>query len=478
MSESVKSRISKGFFWNTIERFVVVAGQLILNIVLARMLSPKDFGLIGMVSIFFAISQAFIYSGMGEGLIQKKNKKKEDFSTVFVFNLFTSTLAYVLLFLFSPYIAEWFNEPRLELITRILGLNIVFIALSIVPRTKFQIEIDFKSLARVNVLSFLLSSLLAIILAYYNFGFWALVAQITSNSFFIFIFFLMTPKWSLSLKFSKESFKNLFNYGYKLLISGIYANVLREVYNIIIGKYFSASVLGFYVQAKRFSDSSSGTISSIIKIVSFPVLAEFQSDPIRMKSVMRRMLKTASFIVFPVMGVFVLLADPIISILFTVEWKPTIVILQWLCLARVLYPIHAINMNILKALGRSDLFLKVDLFKLPFFLIVLFITIPYGIKVMVMGQVVFSLIEMVINSYIPGLKLKYGFIAQVKDMFLPFLISVISSTATYFVTQQILNNFFKIGVGIVLMTFLYLSLSRLFKISELEEIITFKKNIK
>lgn len=469
-NKSLKSQATHGVLWSAIDKFAVQAGQFIIGIVLARLLMPKDFGLIGMLSIFIAISQSFIDSGMGSGLIQKRNRTDVDFSTVFVFNFFVSLFFYIVLYITAPYIADFYNAPQLVSITRVLSLNIVINSLAIVQRSKLTINIDFKTHAKVNVIRVVVGGLSALILAFLGWGVWALVAQNIIGSFAAVVSIWYLSRWKPSLRFSKESFKSLFSYGSKLLIAGIYAQTLNNVYNIAIGKAYSSSELGHYTRAKSFAELSAGTVSSILQQVTFPILASLQGDRKRMVSVYSRLIRMTAFFIFPIMTLLSLLADPLVRVLLGENWIPVIVLLQWTSFARIVTPISAVNMNILNAVGRSDLFLKVDLSKLPIIVIAMLITIPLGVKAIVIGSVVTSAISFFINAYMPGRLFGYGAMKQLKDM-LPIFISIIIMSICVYTSIYFINNYLiKLIVGGIVGVLSYWIIVNILKVEEVKEI--------
>ena len=472
---SLKSIATRGMIWNAVEKFSTQGGQLIIYIVLARLLMPEDFGLIGMLSIFIAISQTFIDSGMGSGLIQKKDRSEIDFSTVFVFNLAVSTLLYVLLFVSSPLIANFYEKAQLTILTRVLGLNLIINSFAIVQRTKFTIDIDFKILAKINVISVIISGVFAITSAYIGMGVWALVILNLIRAFVTTLLLWFYKNWRLSLKFSKQSFKNLFGFGSKLLIAGLYANTLREVYNIVIGKAYSAAELGYYTTSKRITDISAGTVTSILQQVTYPILASLQNEKERLISAYSRLIRMTAFVIFPAMTLSALLADPFIRLLFTEEWAPAIVLLQWLCFAHIVTPISTINMNILNAVGRSDLFLKVDLSKAPIIIATLIITIPMGLKAIVIGNVINTGLSFFINAYMPGKLFGYGAFKQLKDMIPVFVATGFMALFVYLGTLISEIIILDIIIGIVLGLLTYLFIAYIFKMEELKEIINLFK---
>ena len=431
---------------------------------------PADFGLIGMLSIFIVLSQTLVDSGMGTGLIQKKNRTDFDFSTVFVFNLVISIFLYSILFVTAPAIANFYDSPQLVLLTRVLGINIIINSLAVVQYSKLTISIDFKTIAKVNVISVVLGGLMAIYFANFGFGVWALVIQQITRSLIYVLMLWFLSKWKLSLFFSKQSFKNLFDFGSKLLIARIYAQILNNVYNIIIGKVYSASELGYYTNAKNYSDITAGTITGILQQVTFPILASLQDDKKRMISVYSRIIRMTAFFIFPIMTLLALLADPFIRLVLTEKWLPTVVLLQWLSFARMVSPISSVNMNILNAVGRSDLFLKVDLSKFPLLVLTLIITIPLGVKAMVIGHVVMAILAFFINAYMPGKLFGYGALSQLKDMIPIFISTVIMDLTVFVVIIFIENLFLKLILGGISGIISYLVMSNMLKIEEINEV--------
>tara|TARA_B100000900_G_C20600936_1_gene725572 strand:- start:894 stop:2342 length:1449 start_codon:yes stop_codon:yes gene_type:complete len=475
IKQSLKSMALKGVFWSTIDKFFAQIVQFAIVIILARILMPADFGLIGMLSIFIVLSQTLVDSGLGTGLIQKKNRTDVDFSTVFVFNLVTSVFLYFLLFLSAPAIADFYELPQLVSLTRVLAINIIINSLAVVQYSKLTISVDFKTIAKVNIISVVLGGLIAVYFAYFGFGVWALVIQQITRSFISVLMFWFLSKWKPSVFFSKQSFKNLFDFGYKLLLARIYAQVLNNIYNIIIGKVYSSSELGYYTNAKNYSDITAGTITGILQQVTFPILASLQDDKKRLISVYSRIIRMTAFFVFPTMTLLALLADPFIRLVLTEKWLPAVVLLQWLSFARIVSPISSVNMNILNAVGRSDLFLKVDLSKLPLIVITLIITIPLGVKAMVIGNFIISIISFYINAYMPGKLFGYGALSQLKDILPVFISTVIMAFIVILTTFFMQNLYFKLIVGIFSGVISYLTISSILKMEELNEL---KSNFK
>jgi len=470
MIDISKSNVTSGIVWNTLEKLSVKITQFIIGIILARLLLPEDYGLIGMIAIFIAISQTFVDSGMGSGLIQKQNRSTLDYSTVFVFNFIVSSTFYFLLFISAPYIADFYNTPELKLITRIVGINLIINSFALVQRSIIMIALDFKKLAKINIISVILSGIIAVYFAYSGYGVWSLVIQTLISSITSTILLWYFSKWKPSVVFSNKSFKDLFGFGSKLLLAGIYAKTLQNIYNISIGKKYSADDLGFYTQGKQLAEVSSGTISSILQQVTFPVLSSLQADKEKMILVYKRLIKMTAFLIFPVMITLAVLSNPLIELLLGEKWLRTIPLLQWMCFARIFYPLSILNLNILKANGRSDLFLKVDILKAPIIILALIITIPISVEAIVIGQVISTFISYLINSFYSRKLYGYGAISQFKDIWLMIISSVITGLITYFIIIIINSLVLKLVIGFGVSIIIYFLISNLFKIQEIQEI--------
>ena len=467
---SLKSTAIKGVVWSAVDKFAIQFGQFIVGIVLARILLPEDFGVIGMLTIFIALSQTFVESGLGTGLIQRQNRTHIDFSTVFVFNLAVSVFFYALLFFSAPYIASFFNQPKLIDLLRVLGLILILNAFAVVQRTKLTIAIDFKSLAKSNVIGMIAGGVCGVTAAISGYGVWALVIQMLVGTFSTSLSLWFLGNWTPSVVFSKKSFTSLFGYGSKLLMAGLYAQILNNTYNICLGKFYAPASLGHYTRAKSFADLSAGIIVSIVQQATFPVLATVQNDRERLVSIYSRMIRMSAFFIIPLMTIIALLAKPIVIVLLTEKWISLIPLLQWMVFARIFLPMSAINMNLLNAVGRSDLFLKVDLSKLPLTILAMIITIPLGVKAIVIGHVITSALSFLINAYLPGKFYGYGAIKQLKDMF-PFFIAAFGmAISVYAMTCFVDNLILQLFLGVVLGGVTYLFISYLLKLEELKEV--------
>ena len=359
----LKNKTIKGMFWSFSEIISSQGINFLVQIVLARLLVPEDFGLIGMMTIFIAVSQSLIDSGFTSALIREKNPSQSDYSTVFYFNLVTSVLIYITLFFSSGLISNFYNEPRLENIIKILSIVIIINSFGLIQRTILTKEVDFKTQTRITLVSSILSGIGAVLLAFLGFGVWALVFRNLIMQFIQALLLTLHNKWRPKLEFNIDSFKRLFGFGWKLLISGLLNTVYDNIYYLIIGRYFSTTSLGYFTNAKKLNDISSRTISQAVQKVSYPVLSEIQDDENLLRNGFKKIIKASTFINFPLMIGLASIADPLIKVVFGEKWIPSIPYFQILCFAGMFYALHAINLNILQVKGRSDLFLKLEIIK-------------------------------------------------------------------------------------------------------------------
>lgn len=447
---SIKQKTIKGILWNAIEKFLVKGTSFAISIFLARILSPSDYGLIGMLAVFIALSNVFIESGFAKALIQKQDCTDTDYSTAFYSNLGISVFIYLSFFVLAPYVAQFYNEPLLCDVLRILSINFVLGAFNIVQRAKLMARMDFKSLAKINFIGTLIGGIGGLAMAYTGWGVWALVGQTIVSTVVMLFLFPHYSQWKPKLVFSSKSFKDLFGFGSKLLISGTVATVVNNIATIAIGKTYKSSQLGFYAKATNFADLIALTVNDILGTVTFPVLSELQNDKERMVAVYQKSLFFSAMVIFPVMILMALLAKPMILALLTEKWLPAVILLQIMCLAKMFTPLSAINLNLLNAIGRSDLFMKVDLSKIPLILIVLAITIPISVKAIVLGSLFNTFVCFFINTYYPGKLFGYGAWKQIKDWKYIFLSLIIMAVVVILYLQIVSNAWVQfIGGGII-----------------------------
>lgn len=428
---TLKQKTLSGLFWSAADTLAGQGINLIVGIVLARLLLPREFGLIGMILVFLALSEAFINSGFSSALIRKKDCSDTDYSTVFFFNLVAGLLFFFLLFAGAPYISNFFNEPQLTAVVRVLGLVLIIDSLTLIQRTILTKKLDFKLQARISFIASAGSGLIAIFMAYKGFGVWSLVAQRLSRETIYSLFLFIWNRWKPLAVFSFSSFRELFGFGSKLLASSLIDNFYNNVYYLLIGKYFSAGQLGFYTKADEYNRLPSQNISGIIQRVSYPVLCDVQDDRARLVRVYRRFIRSVMFITFTFMMGMAAMAEPLIISVIGEKWRESVVYFQMLCFVGMFYPLHVLNLNIIQVKGRSDLFLKLEVIKKIMAVPAIVLGVIFGIKAMIIGMMVNTLLDFYLNNHWSRKMIGYSFMAQVKDIMPSFVLAVIVSGLIY-----------------------------------------------
>jgi O-antigen/teichoic acid export membrane protein len=475
MTKTLKEKTINAAIWSTIERFGQQGLKFIVTIILARLLGPYEFGLIGMITIFITVSEIFVNSGLGVALIQKKNTDDKDFSTVFYFNLLVSIILYLVLYFSSPLISRFYSEPKLILITRVLTLIIIINAFSTIHLTKLKKILNFKKITKVSIISSVLSGVIGITLALSNFGIWSLVFYHISYRLFRAILFWVYDNWHPSFEFSIMAFKDLFNYSSKLLLSALLNRFFIDIYNVIIGKFFSAASLGFYDRAKKLQMLALRNLSATTQAVTFPALSLVQDDKERLQRGYRKIFEMAAFINFSIMSLMIVIAKPLIILLLTDKWIQVIPYLQLLCIVGITYPLQALNLNVLKVKGRSDLFLLLEIIKKVFIIIAIVIGYRYGIEGLIIGQIITSIISYFINSYFSGKFIDFSTSKQIYTLFPYLMITSIVGVFIFILTNMLFNtNILLLTsqiVGFVIITIVAAKLFKLRAYFEVKEIL-------
>lgn len=437
---------------------------------MARLLTPEDYGLVGMLTIFIAVSQSLVDSGFSQALIRKQDRSEIDNSTVFYFNICIGILLYLILFLTAPIIARFYDEPTLIPLTRLISLSILINSFVVVQRALLTVKIDFKTQAKASFTAGIVAGMVGIGMAYAGFGVWAIVwyqlVNLTTNVGLLWIL----SEWRPIVAFSRESFRELFAFGSKLALSGIIDTIYKNIYLIVIGKVFKASDLGYYTRAQQFSEFPSSNLTGILQRVTFPVLCTIQDDDDRLRNAYRRFLRMSGFVIFPLMIGLAAVAHPFILLVLTDKWEFSATLLQILCLSMMWYPIHAINLNLLQVKGRSDLFLKLEIWKKAIGITILCVTIPLGLVAMCWGTVLSSIISLIINTHYTGKLIHVGFIMQMRDLLPSLLYSFSMGLIVLGLIHFIHNLPLKLTVGILAGLTYYLVVTRLTDSADLREV--------
>jgi len=452
---SLKQKTVSGLLWRFMDSFASQGVQFFVGIVLARILSPREFGLIGMLTIFIAISQSFIDSGFTSALIRKNICTKDDYSTIFYFNILVSIFFYILLFILSESISVFFKEPQLKSLIQVLGIGLFFNSLAIIQKTILVKELNFKLQMRISFIASLGSGILAVTMAYKGFGVWSLVVLTLSRFGFSSLLLWVWSTWRPIWVFSMTSFRELFSFGSKLLISGLIDTVYRNIYNLIVGKYFSAEELGFYSQADQFQTLPSQNLVGVISKVSYPVLSSIQDNPVQLKSAYQKLIKSTMIITFVLMIGLAAVAKPLIITLIGMKWLPSVIYLQMLCFVGMFYPLHALNLNMLQVQGRSDLFLRLEIIKKLIAIPTIVIGVFFGIKILIVGLMVNTVIAYYLNSYWSGKFIGYSTYQQIKDILPSFCLAlfvgfVVFMTGYFLNISYLLKLIVQVLLGMVL----------------------------
>lgn len=470
---SLKKQAAVGLVWTYSQQFGNQIIGFIVSIILARILLPEEFGLVGMIAVFVAIGNTLIHSGLTKSLIRGENLDNEDYSTVFFYNLLASIVIYLVIFFSSPYIAIFYDQMELLNILRVYCLSFIVSAFSAVQLARLTRNLDFKTQTVIALPSAIVGGGLGIFLALEGYGVWSLVWSSLLSSIMNAIQLWIYSKWKPDLNFSVKKFKIHFNYGYKLTLSELLDRIFNNIFIIVIGKYFLPAQVGFYTRAESMKQFPVNNLTNALDRVTFPLFVAIQNDEVKLKSVYMKLIKIVVFVLTPVLTVLAVLAEPTFSLLFTDKWLPAVPYFQILCVTGVLLPLHSYNLNILNVKGRSDLFLKIEVFKKILILITLMVTIPLGIIAMLMGQVIISILAFFINAQYTVKFINYSAYQQLKDVAPTFLLSFIVGLVVYIIDTYQLNfnlDVVRILIGSILGFILYLVSAYLLKFESLTEL--------
>lgn len=454
---SVKEDTIKSVKWSAIEKFSTQAIQFVLGFIMARLLLPSDYGTIGMLAIFMAVSQSFIDSGFGSALVRKLDRTETDFSTVFYFNLLVACIFYGILFICAPYIADFFKTPILCSILRVYATTLIFGALMGIHNAKLTINLDFKAIAQRTVLSNIISGVVGIICAYYGMGVWSLVVSAILGSVINMLFVWIYLRWKPTLTFSWSSFKELGSFGSKLLASGLLHTIYTNLTTLVVGKCFSANDLGYYNRGTQFATFPVNTMNDVIKKVIYPILVNLQNDDDHLISVYRKYICFMSIPIFFGCMLLVSIAKPMIIILLTEKWAEAIIYLQIFAFAIMFDHICSINLELLMVKGRSDLFLRLEIIKKTISMAILFASIPFGVIGICVSKIIYTQIAVFINTYYTGKLFRLGYLTQLKDFSGYFFKSIIACIPGYLIcTFTGLPNILTLILGLIIGTTLYI----------------------
>lgn len=449
MPSSLKDKTVSGVGWSAAETFLGQGVTFIVGLVLARILSPAEYGLIGIVTIFTVVLTGIVDSGFSNALIRKQVVSYDDYNTMFITNMVISIVLYVLLYVSAPFISVFFKRPELTYLTRVTGSILIIQALSLVHNTILTKQIDFKTKTKASVISAIASGVIGIGMAVGGMGVWALVGQVLSRQFFYSLLLWIYVHWCPSFRFCKSSFAYMWGFGWKIMLSGLLNNIWNQLYQVVVGKFYSPSTLGQYSRAKDYASIFSLNLTNIVQRVTYPVLSEVQDDKERMLSAYRRVIKTTMFVTAVLMITLGAISGPLIYCLIGPQWDEAASYLPFICVSMSLYPLHSINLNMLQVQGRSDIFLVLEIIKKVIAIGPICLGIFVNIYWMLIGTIVAGIIAFFLNSYYTGIKLGYSSWSQLVDIAPSYGIAFIVAISVYFLKYLPLSNWIILPIQIV-----------------------------
>ena len=471
-----KGKIVSSLLWKFAERIGAQGVNLIVSIVLARILAPEEYGVVALVTIFITISNVFIEQGFGTALVQKKDADDLDFSSVFYCNVVLSIILYIIIFLLAPVIAKFYNNMQIIVILRVLAITVLISGVKSVQNAYVSRKMIFKKFFICTSIGTIFSAVIGIWMAYKGYGVWALVVQQLTNNLVDTIMLWITVKWKPIARISFNRIKRLFGFGWKMLCSGLIDSIYNELYGLAIGKIYTPEQLAYYNRANQFPNIITVNINGSISSVMLPALANEQENKQKLKEMMQKSIKLSSFLLFPMMFGLVAVAEPLVKIILTDKWLEAIPLMQLLCFSYALWPIHTINLQAISAMGRSDIFLKLEIIKKIIGIVALAISFKLGIKFMVMTKIITSIISTFINSYPNKKLLNYSYIQQLKDITGAVIMSFLMMIIVYLMNYIEINIYLLLVLQIIIGIIIYVGISYIFKNENLVYMITILKN--
>lgn len=470
MEENLKCKTKVGLYWSFFNQFAGYGMNFVIGIVMARLLSPSDYGITALPAVFTLVAQQLQDGGLSGALVCKPDMTEKDLSTAFYYSIVVGIFLYLALFIAAPWIADFYNTPVLVPLMRLTALGFLWGPLATPQTVILKRRLDFKTPTKIAIINRVMGAAIGIGLALMGYGLWALVISNVFGGIFYVLFNWLAVRWLPKTGWSKESFKYLWNYGNKMMASGLLDTLYNNIAPVFIGKYYSPAQLGVYNRAQGYAALPSSNITGVIANVSFPVLSKLHDDDEALASNYRRMLKVSAFVIFPLMMGLSALARPLVITMITAKWEGCIILLQIICFNMMWYPIHAINLNLLQVKGRSDLFLRLEIIKKVIGLCILCFSLPLGLIVFCSCGIVSCLICLFINTYYTGKLINVGFFKQMKDLlpisFLSFAMWGLVHVCTYFLS----NMWAQLIVGTLVGTAFYLGVAYLFKFEEIKDV--------
>ena len=468
--KNLKQQTKKGLYWKFVEQFSNYGMQFVVGIFMARMLSPSDYGITALPGVFLAVAGIFAGAGFGTAMVRKPELKEEDLSTAFYYSTTVGIIAYIILFCASPWIADFYNTPVLKPLIRVTALGFIYGPMGTPQNIILQRRLDFKTPATRSMVCKIVAAIIGITMAYTGYGVWALTISSMLAGIVGLCINIYVVRWYPKTGWSKESFRYLWGYGNKMIASQLIDTLYNNITPVVIGKFYSTADLGVYNRAQGYAKLPSQNATSVLQSVTFPVLSKMQDNDDYLAHNYRRILKVSAFVIFPVMMLLAALARPLILVMITAKWESCIILLQIICFSMMWWPIHAINLNLITVKGRSDWFLKLEVIKKSYGIVILVATLPLGLIIFCIGRILSSLISLVVNTHYTGKLINLGFWAQMKDLFPTLSLSFAMFLIVWGITQIVPNMPLQIIFGGIVGITFYLGMSYVLKMDELDDV--------
>ena len=468
--DNLKSKTIKGAGWSAVETFLAQGVSFIVGLVLARLLSPEEYGLIGLVMIFVTVLNGVVDCGFSTAIIRKQDASDDDYNTMFYTNMLFSIILYVGLSFSSPMIASFFNREELIQLVPVMGLTLIINALSLTQQTILSKRIDFKTKTKASFFSSVTSGIVGVICAYCGLGVWSLVIQMILQRTLYTVSLWILNKWWPSFSFSKDCFHYMWGFGWKLLLSGLLDNIWQQIYQLVVGKFYNPATLGQYTRARHYANLFSSNLTTAVQRASYPALASIQNDEERMIAAYRKVIKVTMFVTAICMLSLGAISEPLIVCLIGKKWLEAATYLPLICISMSLYPLHVINLNMLQVQGRSDILLYLEIIKKIIAILPICLGIFVGIKAMLLGSIFTGIIAYFLNSYYTGKKLHYSSWMQINDIKHSYFIALIISFSVYFLKYLPISYFAVLPLQILLGVVMFFIICEITKPSEYQEI--------
>ena len=472
MNADLKQKTIKGVIWSLVQRFGVMTISFCTNLVLARLLTPDDYGVIGMLMIFISISNTFIDGGFGTALIQKKDPTQEDYSTIFFWNVIASILLTIILYFSSPLISKFYKMPLLADVLKVMGTVLIINAFSVVQTNILHKNLQFKKLATINIIANIIASSIAIIMALRGLGVWSLVFRNLSCSLIIAIILWVTTKWRPIAALRLDSLRTLGKFGGMILLANLVETIYTEFQGLVIGKAFSAKTLGYYTQAKRLEEIPTSGISAAVNQASFPIYAQLQNDKNALRSAVRKYTRALSYLVIPLYFILIIIAEPLINILFTEKWNASVNLFRILCFIGMVYPLNTVNTNVIKSLGKGKLYFNLQLWKRVLGIILILLSVRYGLYAMMWALVITAYAIFIVNALFSDKMIGYNWIRQIKDVLIPFAICILLVCIVYPFSLLRIHTYCIAAIQAIAFALGYLTILKITKVNVVKDIVS------